>query len=62
MITNEEAEQFDRDLEKLRRQGMKRIPNVIFKMRLLISRISFLLQCNGNYYSNLDNNTAYGGV
>ena len=33
MITNEEAEQFDRDLEKLRRQRMKRIPNVIFKMR-----------------------------
>ena len=33
MITNEEAEQFDKDLEKLRRQRMKRIPNVIFKMR-----------------------------
>ena len=33
MITNEEAEQFDKDLEKLRRQRLKRIPNVIFKMR-----------------------------
>jgi len=33
MITNEEAEQFDRDLEKIRRQKMKTIPNVTFRMR-----------------------------